>query len=80
VGAAIIGLFALLHGHAHGTEVAENMGGLEYMLGFAIATASLHAIGLSVGLLLSSIRMRPVVRAAGVACVVLGVALMAGMV
>jgi urease accessory protein len=80
VGAAIISLFALLHGHAHGTEVAENMGGLEYMLGFAIATASLHAIGLSVGLLLSSIRMRPVVRAAGVACVVLGVALMAGMV
>jgi urease accessory protein len=80
VGAAIIGLFALLHGHAHGAEVAQNIGGVEYMLGFALATASLHAIGLAVGLLLSSIRMRPLVRAAGAACVVLGVALMAGVV
>ncbi|TIV49343.1 MAG: HupE/UreJ family protein, partial [Mesorhizobium sp.] len=29
-GVAIIGLFALFHGHAHGTEVPENIGGLDY--------------------------------------------------
>jgi urease accessory protein len=78
LGTAIVGLFAVLHGHAHGSEVAENIGGAEYMLGFAISTASLHAVGLAAGLLLSGIRMQPLVRAAGVACVVFGVALMAG--
>ena len=49
-GVAIIGLFALFHGHAHGTEVPENAGGLEYMAGFAVATALLHAIGIAAGL------------------------------
>ncbi|WP_292634198.1 HupE/UreJ family protein, partial [Mesorhizobium sp.] len=41
-GVAIIGLFALFHGHAHGAEVPENAAGLEYMAGFAAATALLH--------------------------------------
>jgi urease accessory protein len=77
-GAAIIGLFALLHGHAHGSEVAGDIGGVEYMLGFALATAGLHAVGLATGIMLSSIRMRPLVRAAGAACVVLGFALITG--
>jgi urease accessory protein len=75
LGAAIIGAFAIFHGHAHGSEVAENIGGAEYMAGFAFATASLHAIGLGVALALSSVKMRAVVRLAGAACVVLGVAL-----
>jgi len=71
VGAAIVGAFALLHGHAHGTEVAENLGGVEYMAGFAIATATLHVVGLG----LAFMTRRPLVRIAGAACVVLGVAL-----
>ncbi|MGE5146258.1 MAG: HupE/UreJ family protein, partial [Candidatus Eiseniibacteriota bacterium] len=33
-GAALIGVFALLHGHAHGTEIAENLSGFAYMAGF----------------------------------------------
>ncbi|TIT87944.1 MAG: HupE/UreJ family protein, partial [Mesorhizobium sp.] len=49
-GVAIIGLFALFHGHAHGTEVPENAGGLEYMAGFAVATALLHTVGIAVAL------------------------------
>jgi urease accessory protein len=75
VGGIVIGAFALLHGHAHGTEVAESVGGIEYMAGFAMATATLHAIGLGLALTLSSYRMRGLVRTAGAACVVLGVAL-----
>jgi urease accessory protein len=71
VGAAIVGAFALLHGHAHGTEVAENLGGVEYMAGFAIPTAKLHATGLGLALM----TRRPLVRVAGAACVVLGVVL-----
>jgi urease accessory protein len=73
-GAALIGVFALLHGHAHGTEVAENLGGIEYMAGFALATAMLHAAGLGLGLM----TRRPVVRIAGAACALLGLALVLG--
>ena len=71
VGAALIGVFALLHGHAHGTDVAENLGGVEYMAGFALATATLHAAGLG----LAVMTRRPLVRIAGAACAVLGLAL-----
>jgi urease accessory protein len=75
LGATIIGLFAVFHGHAHGSEIAENVGGIKYMAGFALATASLHAVGLGVALGLSSGRLRPLVQLAGAGCVLLGVAL-----
>ena len=78
VGAAIIGVFALLHGHAHGSEVAENVGGIEYMAGFALATASLHAIGIAFALLMHRAALRPVIRAAGAVCVMIGAGLYAG--
>jgi urease accessory protein len=76
-GVAIIGLFALFHGHAHGTEVPENAGGLEYMAGFAIATAALHATGIAAGLGLG-IRSRGLARAAGAACAAVGIGLVFG--
>ncbi|UCI19797.1 HupE/UreJ family protein [Mesorhizobium sp. B2-1-8] len=78
-GVAIIGLFALFHGHAHGTEVPENAGGLEYMAGFAIATVLLHAIGIAAGLSLG-LRFRGVARIAGAACAAIGVGLAFGVV
>ncbi|RUT84283.1 MULTISPECIES: HupE/UreJ family protein [unclassified Mesorhizobium] len=78
-GVAIIGLFALFHGHAHGTEVPENAGGLEYMAGFAIATLLLHAAGIAAGLGLG-IRFRGVARAAGAACAAIGICLAFGIV
>lgn len=76
-GVAIIGLFALFHGHAHGTEVPENAGGLEYMAGFAVATALLHAVGIAAGLGLG-IRFPGLARAAGGACVAVGTGLAFG--
>ena len=76
-GVAIIGLFALFHGHAHGTEVPENAGGLEYMAGFAIATAALHVTGIAAGLGLG-IRFRGLARAAGAACAAVGLGLVFG--
>lgn len=76
-GVAIIGLFALFHGHAHGTEVPENAGGLDYMAGFAVATALLHAIGIAAGLGLG-MRFRGLARAAGAACAAVGVGLVFG--
>ena len=76
-GAAIIGLFALFHGHAHGTEVPETASGIEYMAGFALATALLHAAGIGAVVLLG-VRFRAVVRIAGAACAAVGVGLIAG--
>ncbi|TPL57919.1 protein hupE [Mesorhizobium sp. B2-4-2] len=76
-GVAIIGAFALFHGHAHGTEVPENAAGLEYMAGFAVATALLHAVGIAAGLGLGR-RFRVLVRAAGAACTAIGLGLVFG--
>ena len=35
----IVGLFAIFHGHAHGSEMPMDASGLEYGLGFMLATA-----------------------------------------
>src|SRR5262249_14326238 len=44
LGAAIVGLFAFFHGHAHATE-ATAASLVLYAAGFALATAGLHAAG-----------------------------------
>lgn len=77
-GAALIGAFALFHGHAHGSEVGESLNGLEYMAGFALATAALHLAGIGLAQVMAHYSLRPLVRVAGAACVLLGVALMSG--
>jgi urease accessory protein len=71
-GALLIGIFAVFHGHAHGSEVAETVVGAEYMAGFAVATASLHAVGIGFALLLNRLHARPLIRVAGFACVLVG--------
>lgn len=76
-GALVIGLFALFHGHAHGTEVPETASGLEYLAGFAVATAMLHGVGIGAAAALGR-RFRGVVRAAGAASAAVGVALVTG--
>ena len=49
LGAAIVGLFAFFHGHAHGAE-ATAVSVVPYAAGFALATAGLHAGGIGLGL------------------------------
>jgi urease accessory protein len=49
VGAAIAGLFAFFHGHAHGAE-ATAISVVPYAAGFALTTAGLHAAGIGLGL------------------------------
>jgi len=75
LGAALIGVLALFHGHAHGAEAPENIGGLAYMAGFVLATMSLHLVGIGIGLSLRVIKLQPLVRIAGAACVLLGLGL-----
>jgi urease accessory protein len=43
---AIAGVFAIFHGHAHGAEMPAGALGLEYALGFVLATAALHLVGI----------------------------------
>lgn len=47
--AAVVGIFALFHGHAHGGELGE-AGALQFGIGFLIATALLHVAGIGSGL------------------------------
>ena len=62
------------------SEVAENIGGIEYMAGFALATATLHLIGIGFALTMARASLRPVIRIAGVACVAVGAGLYAGII
>ena len=46
----LVGLFALFHGHAHGSEMPATASGLAYSVGFIAATGMLHLIGIGLGL------------------------------
>jgi len=48
----LVGLFAIFHGHAHGTEIPEDAAGVAYATGFMIATALLHLAGITAGFLI----------------------------
>jgi urease accessory protein len=71
ISAAIVGQFALLHGHAHGAEIPASASGLTYALGFIAATIFLHTAGITFGLLTQRAHSSQLVRYAG-AAVVLG--------
>jgi urease accessory protein len=77
-GAVIIGVFALFHGHAHGSEIAENISAVEYMAGFALATVTLHLVGIGFAQMMVRAKMRTCIRATGALCVVVGGALAFG--
>ena len=47
--AALVGIFGLYHGHAHGAELPPGENGLLYSLGFVLATGALHAAGIGIG-------------------------------
>jgi urease accessory protein len=77
LGAAIVGLFAFFHGHAHGTEVAA-ASLVPYAAGFALATAGLHGAGIGLGLFAECSLGRIALRAMGGLAVLGGVASIAG--
>jgi urease accessory protein len=64
--AALVGLFAIFHGHAHGTELPEGQSGLLYSIGFVVSTGSLHAFGIAIGLIHRWPAGRAALRACGV--------------
>ena len=78
--AALVGGFALFHGHAHGLEMPPDGSGLAYGAGFVIATIVLHGLGIGLGLLMvGKGRLgRGLVRAGGGAMTVAGLAMLSG--
>ena len=50
VAAALVGVFALFHGHAHGTELPDLADPFAYAAGFVLSTGLLHAAGIALGL------------------------------
>jgi urease accessory protein len=69
---AIVGLFALFHGVAHGAEMPATAGGFSYGAGFVVATALLHLVGLGLGMALKN--QQKVARFAGGAVALAGAA------
>lgn len=72
VAAVLVGLFAMFHGYAHGTELPAGADAIAYSLGFVIATGLLHLAGVAFGLLAQWPQGRIAVRAAGSAIAVAG--------
>lgn len=80
VAAAIVGAFAIFHGHAHGTELPEAANAVSYSIGFVLATGMLHMAGIAFGLLVRWPQGRMAVRAAGGVIAAVGVAFLIGLV
>ena len=51
VAAVLVAVFAVFHGHAHGTELPEGQSGLTYSIGFVVATGLLHLAGIGIGVI-----------------------------
>jgi urease accessory protein len=49
--AAIVAVFAIFHGYAHGAELPKSANPLAYGVGFVVATGLLHLCGITIGTL-----------------------------
>jgi urease accessory protein len=80
---ALAGVFAIFHGHAHGAEMPVDAAGLAYGLGFLLATALLHGVGLALGLGFARFGRAAAPRAiqfGGVAMAVAGLGILTGII
>jgi urease accessory protein len=77
-GVLLVAVFAVFHGHAHGAEMPRTASGLAYGAGFVAATASLHALGIAIGLSLEKLDRPRVARLAGAAVALCGAVLFMG--
>lgn len=76
---ALVGVFAIFHGLAHGAEMPQDASGYVYAAGFLLATGFLHCAGIAIGLVAGDLADRGgwrVVQAAGGAMALAGVALL----
>jgi urease accessory protein len=79
VAMAIVGVFAIFHGHAHGAEMPADTSGAMYAAGFMLGTALLHAVGVGLGFVIGRIgeaRGPMIVRVAGALTCLAGILLL----
>ncbi|MBA3448258.1 MAG: HupE/UreJ family protein [Pseudaminobacter sp.] len=77
----LVGFFAIFHGYAHGAEMPESAAGLAYGVGFVIATAILHLLGVASGFAVAAASRThggALVRVMGASASVAGVGILAG--
>jgi len=70
---ALVGGFAIFHGYAHGAEIPAGSAATLYCLGFALASAMLHGLGIGLGLI--SLRHEYALRITGAGVAAAGVLL-----
>jgi urease accessory protein len=78
IASVIVGVFAIFHGHAHGTELPNAFSPYGYAAGFVIATGLMHIIGIGIGFLTRSSFGTYVVRATGALIAAVGAAFLFG--
>ena len=78
--AALVALFAVFHGYAHGAEMPESLSGIAFGSGFIMATSLLHAVGIGLGFGVTRIAERglPLAQTYGGATALVGLAGLAG--
>lgn len=72
IAAAIVAVFAVFHGYAHGAELPHAANPFAYGIGFVVATGLLHLCGISIGLLLRWPLGERLIRGMGAAIALLG--------
>lgn len=78
VAAALTAVFALLHGHAHGSELPQADMAASYAAGMVGATALLHGLGLLGARLAEQLALPALTRAAGAAAALTGLVILVG--
>ena len=71
--ASIVGVFAIFHGYAHGTELPRAAAPLAYGAGFVLTTGMLHVSGIAIGLVNKWPAGAKLVRVCGVVVAAVGV-------
>ena len=79
--AAVVGMFAVFHGYAHGAEMPTSAGAISYGAGFMLGTALLVAVGIALGIIQNLAAKRAsgsLVRSLGTVAALVGVGLFTG--
>lgn len=74
----VVGVFAIFHGHAHGTELPGATSAIAYSIGFVVGTGLMHMVGIGFGVLAKWPTGRIAVRAGGAVIALAGLGFLTG--
>lgn len=76
ISSLVVGLFAIFHGHAHGTEMPLASEPISYCFGFTMVTILLHIVGIAIGLSFNKWASEKSFRLAGASVTLFGIYLL----